>query len=451
MELVYLIVGIVVGFVVAIVLSRISLKNKLLQADKQYEANIQELSQQHAESDTQFEILKSRHLDQEKALEQMSQKYHAATAKQQELDKLVLEKELSMNHLRERLEKEQKQLEALQEKFKIEFENIANRILKQSTLDFSESSGKKMGDILNPLKEKIQEFEKKVDETYEKGLKDRSDLKAEVKKLYELSVSLDKDARDLTKALKSDSKKQGNWGEVILERVLERSGLTKDQEYITQYTGRNDEGDLLRPDVLIKLPENKHLIIDSKVSLTAYTEYVSSEDELLQTKALKRHLESIKQHVKELSSKKYDTLEGLNSPDLVLLFMPIEPAFGLAVQVDAELFGYAWSQGVVIVSPTTLLATLRTVASIWKYEKQNQNAMEIADRGGRLYDKFESFVKDLETIGVHLDRTSRVYQEAHKKLRSGSGNLLRQVEQLKTMGVPTKKSLPPQYLEDHGA
>ncbi len=304
-----------------------------------------------------------------------------------------------------------------------------------------------MGELINPLKEKIRDFEKKVEDTYKQGLKDQTDLKVELRKLHELSLALDKDAKDLTKALKSDSKKQGNWGEVILERVLERSGLIKGEEYYMQFTGKSEDGSILRPDVVIRLPEDKHLVIDSKVSLTAYTEFASADTDVQRDILLKKHLDSIRKHIKELSDKNYASLLGINSPDFVLMFLPIEPAFGLAVQNDHELFNYAWQQKVIIVSPTTLLATLRTVASIWKYEKQTQNAIEIAKRGGLLYDKFVNFVKDLEDVGKSIAGAEKAYNEAHKKLVSGRGDLINQAEQLKTMGVITKKSLPAEYLE----
>ena len=320
-------------------------------------------------------------------------------------------------------------------------------ILKQNTLEFTQTSAKNMTDLLTPLKEKISSFEKKVVETYEKGLKDQTDLKVELQKLYELSMALDKDAKDLTSALKADTKKQGNWGEVILERVLERSGLIKDEEYYLQFTGKSEEGATLRPDVVIRLPEAKHLVIDSKVSLTAYTEFSAAESEQQRDLAMKKHLDSIKKHVKELSEKNYSELLGINSPDFVLMFLPIEPGFSVAVQADHELFNYAWQRKVVIVSPTTLLATLRTIASIWKYEKQSQNAQEIARRGGLLYDKFVSFINDLEAVGAGLKRAEKAYEDAHKKLTSGRGDLITQAEQLKSMGVTTKKSLPAEFME----
>ncbi|HDO27226.1 MAG TPA: DNA recombination protein RmuC, partial [Bacteroidetes bacterium] len=282
---------------------------------------------------------------------------------------------------------------------------------------------------------------------YEKGLKDQTNLLAELKNLQALSLQLGKDAKNLTKALKADTKKQGNWGEVVLERILEESGLIKNQEYFIQESGQNEEGRRLRPDVVIKLPEDKQLIIDSKVSLTAYQEYIVQEDEKLREQAVKRHLDSVKNHVKELSEKNYPGIKGMNTPDFVLMFMPVEPAFGVALQADPGLFNYAWERKIVIVSPTTLLATLRTIESIWRQEKQTRNALEIAEQGGRLYDKFVGFLADLEKIGTHLDRASDSYREAHKKLKSGRGNILGQVEKMKILGAKTSKSLPSQYLE----
>jgi len=265
--------------------------------------------------------------------------------------------------------------------------------------------------------------------------------------LQELSLRLDKDARNLTNALKADTKKQGSWGEMVLERILEESGLVKGQEYFVQESGQHEDGRRLRPDVVIQLPEGKHLIIDSKVSLTAYQAFVSGEDEAAKARDLKKHIDSVKNHVKELNEKNYTAIKGINSPDFVLMFMPIEPAFALALQSDQDLFNFAWERKIVIVSPTTLLATLRTIESIWRQEKQTRNALEIASQGGKLYDKFVGFLVDLEKIGTNLNRASDAYQEAHKKLSSGKGNILTQVEKMKTLGAKTSKSLPQQYLE----
>jgi len=434
------------GLGIPVMLLWASSRTKKLQQQHRFE--MQELLNQRAEDDKQLALALEKASAAQQRILQMEQLVEMERNGKHEVEKMLVAKQADLTHLRQKLQEEQANLEQLQERLRTEFENVANKIMKQQTVDFNLSSQKGLHDVLQPLREKLQSFEKKVEETYEKGLQNQSDLRAELKKIYDLSITLDKDAKDLTKALKSDTKRQGNWGEVILERVLERSGLNKDQEYFLQYSAKNQEGATMRPDVVIKLPEDKHLIIDAKVSLTAYTEFVSSDNDQVRSQKLREHLESIRRHVKELSQKRYDNLLGINSPDFVLMFMPVEPAFALAVQGDMELFNDAWSQRVVIVSPTTLLATLRTVASIWKFEKQNQNAREIADRGGKLYDKFESFVTDLESIGQYIEKADKSYKEAHKKLTSGSGNLIRQVEQLKKMGVTTKKSLPENLINE---
>ncbi|MCB2207855.1 MAG: DNA recombination protein RmuC [Bacteroidetes bacterium] len=433
MEFVYLIVGAVVGFIIGFVIVQLYSKNKLLNKEKVLENKVS--------------VLEAKNTDLENEIAHLKAAFQKETESREKAVQQNIKYQSDFEHLSEKLDTERKQLEELQKKFAIEFENIAHKILKQNTLEFSQTSVKNMGELINPLKEKIRDFEKKVEDTYKQGLKDQTDLKVELRKLHELSLALDKDAKDLTKALKSDSKKQGNWGEVILERVLERSGLIKGEEYYMQFTGKSEDGSILRPDVVIRLPEEKHLVIDSKVSLTAYTEYASADTDVQCDILLKRHMDSIRKHIKELSDKNYASLLGIHSPDFVLMFLPIEPAFGLAVQNDHELFNYAWQQKVIIVSPTTLLATLRTVASIWKYEKQTQNAIEIAKRGGLLYDKFVNFVKDLEDVGKSIAGAEKAYTEAHKKLVSGRGDLINQAEQLKTMGVITKKSLPIEYLE----
>jgi len=433
MEFVYLIVGAVSGFIIGFIIIQLYSKNKFLNKEKVLE--------------NQVSVLESKNTGLESEISHLKTELQKETESREKAVQQNVKYQSDFDHLSEKLDTERKQLEELQKKFATEFENIAHKILKQNTLEFSQTSVKNMGELINPLKEKIRDFEKKVEDTYKQGLKDQTDLKVELRKLHELSLALDRDAKDLTKALKSDSKKQGNWGEVILERVLERSGLIKGEEYYMQFTGKSEDGSILRPDVVIRLPEDKHLVIDSKVSLTAYTEFASADTDVQRDILLKKHLDSIRKHVKELSDKNYASLLDINSPDFVLMFMPIEPAFGLAVQNDHELFNYAWQQKVIIVSPTTLLATLRTVASIWKYEKQTQNAIEIAKRGGLLYDKFVNFVKDLEDVGKSIASAEKSYNEAHKKLVSGRGDLINQAEQLKTMGVITKKSLPSEYLE----
>ncbi len=354
----------------------------------------------------------------------------------------------SLESLQKMLDEEKKRLEEVKEQMKQEFTLIANKVLKENSEEFSQHSKKNIGELINPLKERIERFEKRVEDTYEKGRKDQLELHDEFKKIYNLSVQLDADAKNLTKALKSDSKQQGNWGEVVLERILEESGLVKGQEYLVQETGENEEGKVIRPDVIIQLPEDKFLIVDSKVSLTAYQEYVGLENKDARDRALKRHVDSIKKHVKELNEKNYASIKDKNTPDFVLMFLPIEPAFAAAIQADHSLFNYAWERKVVIVSPTTLLATLRTIESIWRQEKQTRNAQNIARQAGSLYDKFVGFIEDLDKIGTHLYKTQRSYEEARKKLSEGRGNLVGQVEKLKKMGAKAQKSIDQKLLEE---
>jgi DNA recombination protein RmuC len=353
------------------------------------------------------------------------------------------------NNLRQKLSEQKQEVEDLQKKFRTEFENIANKILQENSKEFTFLNQKNISDILSPLKEKIEKFEKKVEDTYEKGIKDQTDMRAELKKLYDLNARISEEANNLTRALKSDSKKMGNWGELILDRILEQSGLTKGEEYFTQFTDKSEDGTILRPDVVIMLPENKHIIVDSKVSLVAYDQYVNTNDDNEKEKFLRMHYESVREHVKGLSEKNYSRALKLDTPNFVLLFMPLESAFSLAMQYDHELFNYAWQRRIVIVSPTTLLATLMTVESIWKHEKQTQNALEIARQGNSLYDKFVNFIKDLERIGTQISSLQDTYQDAHKKLTSGKGNLVRQAEKLKELGVKTEKTLSEKFLPEN--
>jgi len=359
---------------------------------------------------------------------------------------VAAERERSLN---ERFASHKEELDKLNEKFRLEFENLATRILKQNTQEFSLSNQKNINEVLDPLRRRIESFEKTVSETYQKNLKDQVDLKAEIKNLHELNTKLSEEANNLTRALRSDTKKQGNWGELVLERLLERSGLIRGVEYIIQETFRNEKGEMIRPDVTIRLPENKHIIIDSKVSLIAYEAFINSETDQQKEKFLKAHVESVKEHVKSLAEKNYQMAEKLDSPDFVLLFMPLESAFSLAIQQQPDLFSFAWEKKIVIVSPTTLLATLMTVGSIWKHEKQTRNALEIARQGGRLYDKFVSFLADLENLGRQIEKSRQTYLEAHKKLSSGSGNIIGKVRILQDLGAKTSKELPP-ALSDEG-
>lgn len=348
---------------------------------------------------------------------------------------------------KEKLAEQKLSYEQSQEKLNKDFELIANKILEEKSSKFIEQNRTNLDIILNPLKENIKAFEDKVEKVYKAESDERNTLKGVISLLMDQSKQIQEDANNLTKALKGDSKKQGNWGEVILEKVLERSGLVRDQEYRIQASHVSAEGGRYQPDVVIDLPDNKHLVVDAKVSLVAYERSVSAETDEERDGFVKAHLASIKNHILELSSKNYQDLYKINSPDFVLLFVPIESSFSIAVQKDAELFNFAWDRRVVIVSPSTLLATLRTIASMWKQERQNRNVMEIARLSGSMYDKFVGFIADMENIGKHIKNGQDAYDKAINKLSVGAGNLTNTSEKIKKLGAKTTKQIDTKYLD----
>ena len=445
MEIIYILVGLIIGFAFGLLLSLY--KNKAILNAMQLklqEAEINKMTQ-IAESDKAKEIaedrLKQLKVDYEMVLSQLQLERN----KSEELGKRISKAEVEFRNLMEKLTTQKTEMEELQNKFTTEFENVANKILKNHSEEFTKTNVKNIGEILNPLKEKLGEFEKKVNDAYDKELRDKVSLREEVKKLYELNTKISDDANNLTKALKGDSKKQGNWGEFVLEKILERSGLTKGIEFEMQVSVKSDEGKRYQPDVVVFLPEKKHIIIDAKVSLTAYERLVNANEEEERKRYMNEHILSIRRHIKELSEKNYQSAKDMNSPDFVLLFIPIESSFGVAVQADQQLFNDAWANKIVIVSPSTLLATLQTISSIWKQENQTRNAMEIAKQGGALYDKFVGFVNDLEKIGKNVHQVQESYDEAMKKLSTGSGNLINKAESIRKLGVKTSKRLPDKF------
>ncbi|MDB4900834.1 MAG: rmuC [Mucilaginibacter sp.] len=347
---------------------------------------------------------------------------------------------------RQRFADQEKSIQEIQQKFQLEFQNVANKLLDEKSQKFIETNRTNLDVLLNPLKENIKAFEEKVDKVYNMEAAERNTLKGVITQLMELNKLISNEAQNLTKALKGDNKKQGNWGEVILERVLERSGLVKDREYRLQASLNAIDGGRLQPDVIIDLPDEKHLIIDSKVSLVAYERMVNCETEDERKLYSKAHIESIRGHVSNLSSKNYHDLHQINSPDFVLLFIPIESSFSFAVQIDSELFSDAWDKRVVIVSPSTLLATLRTIASIWKQERQNRNVLEIARLSGAMYDKFVGFVGDMEGIGKNIKLSQTAYDNAFNKLVEGNGNLTKTAEKIKGLGAKANKQLDQKYI-----
>ena len=440
------------GVCLSFILTFFILKSKLNKQGTDFEQEKliaeQNFIQQKFELEKEKSLFEDRnqslHKEREELLQQIQQLRTENGIQTQQLAR----DEADFSNLQEKLEVQKSEMEKLQQKFTTEFENIAAKILKQNTEDFSISNQKSITEMLLPLKEKIQVFEKKVEDTYEKGLKDQTDLKAELKKLHDLNLKISDEANNLTKALKGDVKKQGNWGEVILERILERSGLTEGREYQKQESVLSENGQRFQPDVVIHLPDQKHIVVDSKVSLVAYERLVNADNEKDRSVFVKEHLLSMRSHIKILSEKHYQHSPNFNSPDFVLLFVPIESSFSIAVQEDQDLFNYAWDNKVVIVSPSTLLATLRTISSIWQQENQTRNALEIARQSGALYDKFVAFIADMESIGKSLDSTRKTYDQAVNKLYVGSGNLVRRAENIRKLGAKTTKELPTEMLSE---
>ena len=424
MEILLSIIGLIVGFIVAWFISSSKIKGLSNENSKLLERS----SFLIKENESQKTDLKS---EQEKVIE---------------LNSSLSSLKSDYTNLQQKLTDQKGEIEQLQEKFTKEFENLANKIFEEKSTKFTEQNKEKLSEILNPLKEKIFEFEKKVDESNKENIDRHASLRQQLQMLKDMNQEITKEAKNLTEALKGQIKTQGNWGEFILESILEKSGLVKGREYLVQESLTAESGKRYQPDVIIKLPEDKSIVIDSKVSLNAYEKFVSSDNEKDQQSALRDHNISIRSHIKNLASKNYQNLYQLESLDFVLMFMPIEPAFALAVQQDPQIFNDAFEQNIVIVSPSTLLATLRTIASIWRQENQNKNAFEIARQSGELLDKFTAFVEDLVTVGKGLDSTKENYIKAMNKLVEGRGNLVSRTEKIKKLGAKATKSLPPSIL-----
>lgn len=446
MEIVLLVVGLVAGLLAGWIYgqskttktSQEAAENiKLLQAELQRESIEREADKRVLENQLQHaSMLREKAENEVDVLRQNIELLNADLSQTRAKDE----------YLQKKIDENKAELEKIQARFTLEFENIANRLLKQHSEDLSQTSQKNINELLSPLKEKLTTFENKVNQAYDNEMREKISLKEEVKHLIKMNQQMSEEANNLTRALKGDVKKMGNWGEVLLERILERSGLEKDTMYQTQVSSTTEEGKRYQPDVIVYLPEKKHIIIDAKVSLVAYERYSMAETEEDRKQFAKEHLQSVYAHVKGLSAKNYQSTEGINSPDFVLMFIPIEASFSAAFKEDANLFDVAWKNKIVIVSPSTLLATLRTVQSIWKLENQNKNAQEIARQGEGLYEKFVGFVEDLTKIGVYLQSTQRSYDDAIGKLHTGKGNLINRVEGLRKLGLKPNKSIPEKLL-----
>ena len=391
---------------------------------------VSKLRTDHAVMDTQVKRLPQLQDNLEETERRLSTEKNRSTELQTRLEEKTKSAEEQLNIL-----------EQAKKALALEFQNVGQKIFEEKTEKFTQQNKTNIEALLNPLRDQMSTFKKKVDDVYDKETKDRVALSQQVKQLKELNQQMSQDAVNLTQALRGESKTRGNWGEIILGTVLERSGLQEGREYKTQEALTNEEGGRLQPDVVIHLPERKDIVIDSKVSLIAYDKFSNSEDENERTAALQQHIASVKTHVKDLAGKNYQELKELNTLGYVLMFIPIEPAFLLAVGEDPELFNYAASRNIFIVSPSNLLVTLKTIHAMWQYAYQNENAVEIAQRAGQMYDKFVGFVESFELVGNRLDQASDSWARAHNQLVSGKGNLVKRADDLKQMGVTSKKEL----------
>jgi DNA recombination protein RmuC len=431
MEIIFLGVGLLIGAIAAWFIAKYKFTGRsesisLVEVNKNYV-----LREVHDSIQNQADLFRDDLLDKEQELRKLGSQLSA--------------KENELLNINEKLASQKSEVENLQQRFQTEFENIANRLLEEKSQKFSQQNQLQLNHILNPLKEKIQEFETGVNTRFLEETRDRVSLKKEIEQLRDLNMQLSLDANNLASALKGESKTQGDWGEFQLEMILEKAGLQKDIHYVTQSSYKDDDGREKRPDFIINLPEGKHLIIDSKVSLTAYEKYFNATDEEKKTKHLKRHIDSTRQHLKDLNKKNYQQLYQINSPDYLLMFVPIESAFALALREDKKLFLEALDRNIVMVTTSTLLATMRTVAYIWKQEKQKSSVMEIARQSGLLYDKFVNFVDDLKSIGHRIDGAKNAYDGAMNKLvdsKKFGDTLIGRAERIKELGAKTNKTLP---------
>lgn len=433
MEIIFLLTGLIAGVVIGF------LFQKSKQGDLQSNLDKLETEKQvfatsvHAQIEDFKKIITSK--DQEKEV---------LIDKLRVLDRELASSQSDFKNLEVRYKEYKSEVDQVQETFKAEFQNLASEIVKKQSKDFTVQNES----LLKPFREQLVSFENTVNAQVKDSIEKAATFKEQLEQLKNLNLQISEEANNLTNALKGDNKLQGNWGELILEKVLDSSGLVKGSEYDTQISLQNVDENRIQPDAIIYLPEEKHIIIDAKVSLVAYEKYVNEDDPIEKDKHLKAHIVSVKSHVKNLSEKKYQTAKGISSPDFILLFVPIESSFGVAVREDISLFNFAWDKNIVIVSPSTLLATLRTIASLWKQEKQNKNVIKIAEESGKLYDKFVGFLKDIDEIEKSFERTSKQFGEAQKKLHTGSGNIVGRIEKIKTLGAKATKSIDEKYLED---
>ncbi len=436
----------IVAFIIMLLLgTALILRRTKKKLTWQYQLRLEELNQKAEENQR---LLMSLAIMEEKLNQQNDYQQVQELLVRSKTENAALQMQLSEQE--KNTQEKIKLLQDAENQLKIQFENLANKIFEDRSRQFSEQNKASMEHIVHPIKTQLTDFKKRVEAVYENETKDRVSLREEIISLRRDTAQMNQEALNLTKALKGDKKAQGNWGEMILEKVLEQSGLRKGIEYETQGAFRDEDKNLFKPDVIVRLPEDKDVVVDSKVSLLAYEQYCSAENEQERVNALKAHIKSVRNHIKGLSDKDYSGLKGLRSLDFVLLFMPIESAFMVAFQADEKLFTDAFEHKIVVVTPTTLLATLKTIENIWRYERQNENAKMIAEKAGTLYDKIRGFVEDLEKLGNQLTTVHKTYDGVMNKLTTGHGNLVRQASSFVDLGVKVKKTLPKSLTEQAG-
>ena len=428
---------------------------------KEKESNIQQqdllndLKNEFAKISAQYSSLNVQFQEQKQMNQKQTFQIETLIAEKQDIFAKNSELSAQNENLQKSLNTQKEEITKMQEESKLQFENLANKILEEKTEKFTALNQNNLKNILEPFQEKITDLKNKVNEAYEKENKERFSLAEKVKELAELNQQISEDAKKLTRALKGESKTQGNWGEMILESILEKSGLVKGREYFLEHELRDEDnkalysefsGKKMRPDAVVKYPDERNVIIDSKVSLTAFTELVDETDQDIYMMKLNQHLSSIKNHIMQLSQKAYDDYG--KSLDFVMMFIPSEPAYIAAMQADQNLWNYAYERRVLLLNPSNLITSLKLIADLWKREYQNRNSLEIADRGARLYDKFVGFVDNLEKVGRNLDQAKNVYNEAYKQLHTGNDNLVLQTQKLKSLGIKNKKDLPPSLIDN---
>ncbi|MBK8396628.1 MAG: DNA recombination protein RmuC [Leptospiraceae bacterium] len=418
-------------------------KERLLKIEQETTRN---LGQNLATRSSELKATEDRVKEFESKYESLNSEFKTLQLKSIELEKTLSGRNIEFKTLEENMVRQKEEIEKLNSKFNDEFQKIANQILLNTSSSFNKQTGETLDTILKPLRENLEKFEKKVDNTRLEQAKETSSLKEQISLLEKLNLTMSEEARNLTNALRGDNKAQGNWGEGILERILDKSGLEKGRDYTIQQQLSSEDNQRFTPDVIVNLPDNKNLVIDSKVSLVAYDNYCGTDDKEQKAKYLKDHIDSLYNHIKLLSAKEYFKLKGINSPDFVLLFIPIEPSFSLAMHTDPGIYNHAFEKNILLVTPTTLIGALRVISVIWKQEKQNRNVVEIAKEAGAMLDKFQGFVTDMHEIGTAIEKSDKVYKSALGKLSSGKGNLINRARKIESLGGKGTKSLPDDLL-----